>query len=71
MAGTKGHSGGRRQGAGNKRSKDALLSGAPFAAVRHHPNGQFEMLAVATITELSANLVVIQLADGGSIRLAR
>lgn len=71
MPGTKGKSGGRRQGSGNKRTNDTLLSGAPFAAIRHHPNGQFEMLPIATITELSANLVVIQLADGGSIRLAR
>jgi hypothetical protein len=71
MPGTKGKSGGRRQGAGAKRSKDNLLTGHPFAAVRHYPDGRFEMLPIATIETLSANLIVITLSDGGSIRLAR
>ena len=70
MSGTKGKSGGSRTGAGRKRTKDPLV-GALFVAVRHHPNGQFEMLATATIAEVSANLIVIALADGGSIRLVR
>ncbi len=70
MSGTKGKSGGSRTGAGRKRTKDPLV-GAMFAAVRHHPNGRLEMLPPATIVEVSANLIVIVLADGGSIRLAR
>ena len=52
-------------------TKSAVSVGDSFAAVRHYPGGEYEMLPVATVTEATPTLIVIALADGGSIRLAR
>jgi hypothetical protein len=71
MPGTKGKSGGARPGAGPPRTKATVRIGDSFAAVLHYPNGQCEILSIATITVVKPSLIVITLADGGSIRLAR
>lgn len=71
MAGKPGKSGGARPGSGPKPKRGIVRVGDSFAAVRHYANGQWEMLPVATITEANPSVIVITLADGGSIRLAR
>ena len=71
MAGKPGKSGGKRPGSGPKHRTGTVRVGDSFAAVRHYANGQWEMLPVATITEANPSVIVITLADGGSIRLAR
>ena len=71
MAGVKGKSGGHRPGSGPKHRKGTVRVGDSFAAVRHYPGGEYEMLPVATVTEATPTVIVITLADGGSIRLAR
>ena len=71
MPGVKGKWGGPRPGSGPKPRKGTVRVGDSFAAVRHYPGGEYEMLPVATVTEATPTLIVITLADGGSIRLAR
>ena len=51
--------------------QNTVKVGDSFAAVRHYPGGEYEMLPVATVTEATPSAIVITLADGGSIRLAR
>lgn len=71
MSGAKGKSGGARSGAGRPQSTKRIAIGDSFAAVRHYPDGGFEMLPIATISEVGRTLIVITLSDGGEIRLAR
>jgi len=71
MAGVKGKSGGPGRGQGRKPKRGIVKVGDSFAAVRHYPGGGYEMLPVATVTEATPTVIVITLADGGSIRLAR
>lgn len=71
MPGTKGKSGGARSGAGRPQSTKKISVGDSFAAVRHYPDGGFEMLPIATISELGRNLIIITLSDGSEIRLAK
>lgn len=70
MPGTKGHSGGKREGAGPPVKNFTIRLGQKYATWQHFPDGQLPGRR-ATVVEVSRSKCIIEFDDGERLTLIR
>ncbi len=70
MPGTKGHSGGRREGAGRKPRRFSIEIGKRYGVHEKFPEGVLPM-KVGTVIELDRSLFVLEFEDGERMTIFR